>query len=345
MSSQPGKDEARSGAGRTGKGSGSGDSPAGGKPKKAKKTVAASAAKPGRDEATVEIPPAEETKADLPRIEAEPAPSSTAKTEPEPSDAAGGARDQAEIAPVKDTPGAPPVPPAPSDSSAEPSWTKPAEPAASVSSRRAEPSFGAPESPAPAVPGVMNAGAPGPGAPPQAGTGHTGTPGPGSGSASGGTSRFGSGFAGSVLKNRGRGGSSPGSAKPAAGGGKTARKAQLQLARLEPWSVMKFSFVMSLVCFVVLLVAVIVLYAILSGLGVFSAITDTVSDLTRRQGETTGGLDAGSWFSFARVFGYTVLVGALNVLLITALSTVGSVIYNLAADLVGGVEVTLKEAE
>ncbi|MFC5744929.1 DUF3566 domain-containing protein [Actinomadura rugatobispora] len=322
MSSQPGKDEARSDAGRTGKGSGSGDSPAGGKPKKSKKTVAASAAKPGRDEATVEIPPAEETKADLPRIE------------PEPSGEAAG-RDQPEITPVRDTPGAPP---AASDSSSEPSWTKPAEPAASVSSGRAEPSFGAPEPPAdhsaPPVPGVMNPGGPSP----QAGTGHTGTPG------SGGTSRFGSGFAGSVLKNRGRG-TSPGSAKPGGGGGKTARKAQLQLARLEPWSVMKFSFVMSLVCFVVLLVAVIVLYAILSGLGVFSAITDTVSDLTRRQGETSGGLDAGSWFSFARVFGYTVLVGALNVLLITALSTVGSVIYNLAADLVGGVEVTLKEAE
>lgn len=123
------------------------------------------------------------------------------------------------------------------------------------------------------------------------------------------------------------------------------RKAQLQLARLEPWSVMKFSFMMSLVCFVVLLVAVIVLYVILSGLGVFSAISDTVNDLTRQQGESSGGLDAGGWFSFARIFTYTLLVGALNVLLITALSTVGSVIYNLVADLVGGVEVTLKEAE
>lgn len=108
---------------------------------------------------------------------------------------------------------------------------------------------------------------------------------------------------------------------------------------------MKFSFVMSLVCFVVLLVAVVVLYMILSGLGVFDAISDTINSLTRQQGETTGGIDAGNWFSFIRVFGYTVLVGALNVLLITALSTVGSVIYNLAADLVGGVEVTLKEAE
>ncbi|WP_242613962.1 DUF3566 domain-containing protein [Actinomadura roseirufa] len=155
------------------------------------------------------------------------------------------------------------------------------------------------------------------------------------------------GFAGTVLKDRpAPSGTAPvkTSTQPAVAG-KPARKAQLQLARLEPWSVMKFSFVMSLVCFVVLLVAVVVLYAILSGLGVFDAISDTINSLTKQQGETTGGVDAGSWFSFFRIFGYTVLVGALNVLLITALSTVGSVIYNLAADLVGGVEVTLKEAE
>jgi Transmembrane domain of unknown function (DUF3566) len=128
-------------------------------------------------------------------------------------------------------------------------------------------------------------------------------------------------------------------------GGKSPRRAQLQLSRLEPWSVMKFSFVMSLVAFIVLLVAVVVLYVILSGLGVFDAISETVNDLTRDQSESTGGVDAANWFGFGRIFGYTVLVGALNVLLITALSTVGSVIYNLAADLVGGVEVTLKEAE
>jgi hypothetical protein len=127
--------------------------------------------------------------------------------------------------------------------------------------------------------------------------------------------------------------------------GKTPRKAHLQVSRFEPWSVMKFSFIMSLVCFVVLLVAVTVLYVILSGLGVFDAISSTINDLTREQGAREGGLDAASWFSFARVFGYTALVGALNVLLITALATVWAVIYNLAADFAGGVEVTLKEAE
>jgi Transmembrane domain of unknown function (DUF3566) len=128
--------------------------------------------------------------------------------------------------------------------------------------------------------------------------------------------------------------------KPAAR--KAPRKAHLQLARFEPWSVMKFSFIMSLVCFLVLFVAVTVLYVILSALGVFDALTNTIRDL---QGKTNGGLNPADWFSAAHILGYTALIGTLNVLLITALATVWSVIYNMAADLVGGVEVTLKEAD
>jgi Transmembrane domain of unknown function (DUF3566) len=127
--------------------------------------------------------------------------------------------------------------------------------------------------------------------------------------------------------------------------GKSPRKAHLQVSRFEPLSVMKFSFVMSLVCFVVLLVAVTVLYVILSGLGVFDSISSTINELTQEQGSKTSNFDASSWFSFTKIFGYTALIGGLNVLIITALATVWSVIYNIAADFVGGVEVTLKEAE
>ncbi|GAA0347686.1 DUF3566 domain-containing protein [Actinoallomurus spadix] len=134
----------------------------------------------------------------------------------------------------------------------------------------------------------------------------------------------------------------PGKSSSKAAGRKAPRKAHLQVARFEPWSVMKFSFIMSLVCFLVLFVAVTVLYVILSALGVFDALTNTIKDL---QGKTSGGLNPASWFSAARILGYTALIGTLNVLLITALATVWSVIYNMAADLVGGVEVTLKEAD
>jgi hypothetical protein len=129
------------------------------------------------------------------------------------------------------------------------------------------------------------------------------------------------------------------------GGRKAPRKAHLQVARLEPWSVMKFSFVMSLVCFLVLFVAVVVLYVILSGLGVFDALSNTIRDLTSNDQGKSGGINPASWFSAARILSYTALIGVLNVLLITALATVWSVIYNMAADLVGGVEVTLKEAD
>ncbi|MEU8306686.1 DUF3566 domain-containing protein [Actinomadura sp. NPDC048955] len=331
MSTEPGQDN--DGAGAAGKG---GDRKPGAKPGPAKstgkprgkpgKTVAAASAKSGRDETTVDI----DTGATDPAGKADETRSDLTQIDDAPAKAAG----TPEIAPVKDTaeppkPAAKPAPPvggaagapagpasSPGGGSGSAGWAKPAEPSGSVSAGRTD----------------------------SPGKGFNSASGP-SGNSSGSSGSGGRGFAGTVLKDRPSTAMAPAGAASKPAPGKPARKAQLQLARLEPWSVMKFSFVMSLVCFVVLLVAVIVLYVILSGLGVFDAISDTVNSLTKEQGETTGGVDAGSWFSFVRVFGYTVLVGALNVLLITALSTVGSVIYNLAADLVGGVEVTLKEAE
>jgi hypothetical protein len=133
--------------------------------------------------------------------------------------------------------------------------------------------------------------------------------------------------------------------EPRSTGRKPPRKAHLQVARFEPWSVMKFSFIMSLVCFLVLFVAVAVLYVILSWLGVFDALSNTIHDLTSNDQGKSGTLNPAGWFSAARILGYTALIGTLNVLLITALATVWAVIYNMAADLVGGVEVTLKEAD
>ncbi|SEG78224.1 Transmembrane protein of unknown function [Nonomuraea solani] len=130
------------------------------------------------------------------------------------------------------------------------------------------------------------------------------------------------------------------------GGGRLPRKAHLVLRRVEPWSAMKFSFVVSLVCFVVLFVAVAVLYGVLSALGVFDSVVDLVNQLGQgEQGQSSIPIDIASWFEPVRILGYTALIGAVNVVLITALATLGAVIYNIASDLVGGVEVTFSEAE
>ncbi|NYH52725.1 hypothetical protein HNR06_002314 [Nocardiopsis arvandica] len=126
----------------------------------------------------------------------------------------------------------------------------------------------------------------------------------------------------------------------------SSRKAHLTVSRVEPWSVMKFSFVVSLVCFIILFVAVAVIYATLSMLGVFDQLTSMMNALLEGDGsEDELGLNPAAWFSPGRVLGYTGVVGALNIVLITALSTVGAMLYNLVADLVGGVDVTLSEAE
>ena len=121
------------------------------------------------------------------------------------------------------------------------------------------------------------------------------------------------------------------------------RQAQLTLARVEPWSVMKFSFVVSVVAFIILFVAVAVLYMVLSSLGVFTSLQHTVSTVTSSQ--SSAGTDISSWFSASRILGYTGMLGALNIVLITAICTIGSVIYNLIAKTIGGIEITLRETE
>ncbi len=121
------------------------------------------------------------------------------------------------------------------------------------------------------------------------------------------------------------------------------RQAMLTLARVEPWSVMKFSFVASVVAFIILFVAVAVLYMVLAALGVFDSLQHTVSTITGAQG--TKGTDISHYYSASVVLGYTAMLGALNIVLITAMSTVGSVVYNLIAKTIGGIEVTLRETE
>ncbi len=126
--------------------------------------------------------------------------------------------------------------------------------------------------------------------------------------------------------------------------GLQSRRAQLRLERIEPLSVMKFSLLISLVGWVILVVMVAVLYFALSKLGVFTSIEHTVGLVTTSKSNPVGS-NAASWFKASRILGYTILVGFLNVILMTALATIGAVLYNLVTVLSGGIEVTLKESD
>jgi len=120
------------------------------------------------------------------------------------------------------------------------------------------------------------------------------------------------------------------------------RRARLNLKRVDPWSVMKFSFAVSLVLFIVVIVATSVLYLALDAMGVFQSVNGSLSDLV----SAGGGQDSGSFEITAKgVIGTAVVLGLINVVLFTALATLGAFIYNVCADLVGGIEVTLAERD
>ncbi len=106
---------------------------------------------------------------------------------------------------------------------------------------------------------------------------------------------------------------------------------------------MKFSFMVSLVGWIVLFVVVALLYYALNAFGVFHSIEQTVATVTVSKGHA--GANAANWFSASTVLGYTMLAGAINVVLMTALATVGAVVYNVVTHVSGGVEVTLREAD
>jgi hypothetical protein len=117
------------------------------------------------------------------------------------------------------------------------------------------------------------------------------------------------------------------------------RRARLNLKRIDPWSVMKFSFVVSVVLFVVAIVATSVLYLALDAMGVFNSLNQAMADVAGNGSSLSFKITAkGVIFS-------AILLGAVNMVLFTALMTLGAFVYNVCADLVGGVELTLSEKE
>jgi hypothetical protein len=123
--------------------------------------------------------------------------------------------------------------------------------------------------------------------------------------------------------------------------GRGPRRASLQVKRVDPWSVLKLAGVLSVAMFFVWMVAVGVLYGVLDGMGVWDKLNGTYNDLV--QGGSEGG--GGNLISVGRVFGVAAVIGVINIVLFTALATVSAFIYNVSADLAGGLEVTLSERE
>ncbi|WP_040802199.1 DUF3566 domain-containing protein, partial [Nocardia concava] len=132
--------------------------------------------------------------------------------------------------------------------------------------------------------------------------------------------------------------SAPAAVAQAAATGEPLR-ATVQLRHIDPWSTLKVSLVISVAMFFVWMLAVGLLYLVLEGMGVWERVNSTLGDFADSSNSSSALIDAGS------VFGYAGVIGLINVVLLTALSTVGVFVYNQCTDLVGGIQVTLADPD
>jgi len=116
------------------------------------------------------------------------------------------------------------------------------------------------------------------------------------------------------------------------------RRVRLAVSRVDPWSVMKLSFLISVAIGIMIVVATAVVWLTLDGLEVFARLDSLITEIL-----ADSSFDLMDYVPFDRVISVATLVAVVDVFLIPALSTLGAFLYNITAALVGGVHVTMTD--
>ena len=116
------------------------------------------------------------------------------------------------------------------------------------------------------------------------------------------------------------------------------RRARVYVTRLDPWSVAKAAFLLSLAIGIVIVVAVSVVFLTLDSTGALDAVSRTVDDVLG-----TGGFDLLTTLEFTRVLGLATVIASVEIVLVSALATLFAFLYNVTVGLTGGVEVILSD--
>ncbi len=116
------------------------------------------------------------------------------------------------------------------------------------------------------------------------------------------------------------------------------RRARVYVTRLDPWSVAKAAFLLSLAIGIVIVVAVAVVFWTLDSTGALDAVSRTVDDVLG-----TGGFDLLTTLEFSRVLGLAAVIASVEIVLVSALATLFAFLYNISVGLTGGIEVVLSD--
>jgi len=117
--------------------------------------------------------------------------------------------------------------------------------------------------------------------------------------------------------------------------------ARLYVSRINPWSVMKVGFMLSVALAVVIVTAVAIIWWALDYSGVFITLARTVDEILGA-GTTTFDLEA--LVAFERVLGASIVIAAMEIVLVSVLAGLFAILYNLTVGMTGGVEVTFSDS-
>jgi len=105
---------------------------------------------------------------------------------------------------------------------------------------------------------------------------------------------------------------------------------------------MKISFLVSVALGIAGVIMVAVLWSVLSGMQVFSTVNELIVMLNTGE-DGASSFDLMDYLGFGRVVSLSVVIGVINVILLTALATLTAFLYNVCTALVGGAQLTLSD--
>lgn len=117
------------------------------------------------------------------------------------------------------------------------------------------------------------------------------------------------------------------------------RRARLTVARVDPWGVLKLSFLLAVALGIVHVVAAVVVWNVVDGMGVFDDINNVMRQIEGEQST----FNVFDYVGLQRVLSLTTVIAVVNVVIITLMATLFAFLYNLGSALVGGTRVTLTD--
>ena len=117
------------------------------------------------------------------------------------------------------------------------------------------------------------------------------------------------------------------------------RRVRLTVSRVDPWSVMKLGFLLSVAVGIMSVVAVTLFWLVVDQLHIFATLQDFINDAVG----TGATVNITQYFEFGRIVSLATLVAIVNVVIFTILAAIMAILYNITSALVGGVRVTLTD--